>query len=131
MSSFIKGYKYDAGYDIILDKDIVFEPHSTKVIDLGIIFTPKENEMGFVCSRTSAAAKGLIVSQCPIDTDFNGTISAIVHNVSNNTIEYKEGEAFCQLVVTPIILPENIDCKIKKEGRRGSGKFGSTGGDGR
>lgn len=127
MCNFCKGYKFDAGYDVILKDKVIFRPHSTTIIDLGVVFTPNENEMGFLCSRTSAAAKGLIVSQCPIDTDYNGTINAIVHNVSNDNVIYDKGESFCQLVVTPIILPQNIDCIIKKEGRRSSGKFGSTG----
>lgn len=123
---FSKGYKNDAGYDILLDIPIVFQPFVTTVIDLGIKYTPKKGYMGFLCSRTSAASKGLIVAQCPIDTDYSGTIHAIVHNLSSKIIQYDAGEAFCQLVIVPIKYDKRIKCKIKKLGRRSTGKFGST-----
>ena len=127
---FVKGYADDAGCDVILKKDVIFNPQETQVIDLEVTATPKENTMGFLCSRTSAAKKGLIVAMCPIDPNYNGTIHAIVHNVSNDTIIYYAGEAFCQLVFVPI-LTNVVNAKIKKEGKRSSGNFGSTGGDGR
>ena len=125
-SRFVKGYKDDAGCDVILEHNAVFMPMSTTKFDLGVQVTPSENEMSFLCSRTSAAAKGLIVAMCPIDPNFNGTVTAIVHNLSNDIIEYKKGEAFCQVVTTPI---KHIvkDAYVKKEGKRSSGKLGSTG----
>lgn len=125
-SRFVKGYEDDAGCDVILEQDVTFMPMSTTKFDLGVHVTPSENEMSFLCSRTSAAAKGLIVAMCPIDPNFNGTVTAIVHNLSNDIIEYRKGEAFCQVVTTPI---KHIvkDVYVKKEGRRSSGKLGSTG----
>ena len=89
---FAKGYKDDAGCDIILDEDVTFMPMSTTVYNLNVSVTPKEGEMSFLCSRTSAAAKGLVVAMCPIDPNFNGNVTAIVHNISNSIIEYKKGE---------------------------------------
>ena len=122
---FVKGYTEDAGCDVILKENVTFMPMSTTKFDLKVNVTPSENEMSFLCSRTSAAAKGLIVAMCPIDPNFTGTVTAIVHNLSNSIIEYKPGEAFCQVVTTPIhhILP----AFVKKEGKRSDGKLGSTG----
>lgn len=122
---FVKGYSEDAGCDVILKHNAVFMPMSTTKFDLDVKVTPKENEMSFLCSRTSAAAKGLIVAMCPIDPNFCGTVTAIVHNLSNDIVEYKKGEAFCQVVTTPInhIVPAHV----KKEGKRSDGKLGSTG----
>jgi 5'-deoxynucleotidase YfbR-like HD superfamily hydrolase/dUTPase len=122
---FVKGYAEDAGCDVILKHDAVFMPMSTTKFDLEVQVIPTDNEMSFLCSRTSAAAKGLIVAMCPIDPNFCGTVTAIVHNLSNSIIEYKTGEAFCQVVTTPIhhILP----AFVKKEGKRSDGKLGSTG----
>lgn len=125
--NFVKGYKDDAGTDVILKEDVTFMPMSTTKYDLKVQMIPKENEMGFLCSRTSAAAKGLIVAMCPIDPNFNGTVTAIVHNVSNNIITYRKGESFCQAVFTPILQNLNDKAFIKKEGKRGDGKLGSTG----
>lgn len=126
ITRFVKGYEDDAGCDVILKNDATFMPMTTTKFDLEVQVTPKENEMSFLCSRTSAAAKGLIVAMCPIDPNFNGTVTAIVHNLSNDIIEYKKGEAFCQVVTTPIKhIIENA--YVKKEGKRSSGKLGSTG----
>lgn len=126
---FVKGYMNDAGCDVILKEKAVFQPHSTTKIDLKVVATPKENQMGFLCSRTSAAAKGLIVAMCPIDPDYCGTITAIVHNVSDNVVTYDAGDAFCQLLFTPIIT-DVVNASVKKPGKRTVGKLGSTGGDG-
>lgn len=122
---FVKGYYDDAGSDVILTEKVTFMPMTTTKIDLKVQVTPKENEMGFLCSRTSAAAKGLIVAMCPIDPNFNGNVTAIVHNISNSIVEYNKGEAFCQVVQTPFV--NNTNVFIKKEGKRSSGKLGSTG----
>ena len=124
---FVKGYEADAGTDVILQEDVVFLPLSTQTIDLGITCTPSDKQMSILCSRTSAANKGLVVAMCPIDPNYTGRVSAIVHNVSNNVITYKKGEAFCQLVTVPIMTTPVTGVKIKNVGKRTDGKLGSTG----
>lgn len=121
---FAKGYMEDAGVDVILDRDVTFLPMSTTSVELNVQITPKENEMSFLCARTSAANKGLSVATCPIDANYSGNVSAIVHNMSNTVITYKKGEAFCQYVTCKIIV--NRDTKCKKEGKRTVSKFGGT-----
>jgi len=125
---YVKGYWDDAGIDIVLDKDATFMPMSTTTFGLNVKITPKEGDMAILCSRTSAAAKGLIVAMCPIDPNYNGEVMAIVHNISNKIITYKKGEAFCQAVTIPFVST-NCDDKIgvKKQGKRSDGKLGSTG----
>lgn len=127
--SFVKGYIDDAGVDVILKEKVTFMPLHTSKINLHVTCTPEVEQMSYLCARTSAAAKGLIVAQCPIDPNFTGEITAVVHNVSNKIIEYDVGEAFCQIVSVPIVSP-GIDDEIliKKDGVRTTGKLGSTGG---
>lgn len=127
-SWFKKGYEADAGVDIILDKDVVILPMSTVSIELNITVTPEEGEMAVLCARTSAAAKGLCVAMCPIDANYTGNVTAIVHNVSNQILTYKKGEAFCQVVTLPIASCISKDAiEVKKSGKRSDGKLGSTG----
>lgn len=123
---FKKGYEADAGTDVILIEDVTILPMSTMAVNLHIQVTPDEGEMAVLCARTSAAARGLCVAMCPIDANYTGDVTAIVHNVSNEIITYKKGEAFCQIVGLPIIQPVS-DVVIKKEGKRSDGKLGSTG----
>lgn len=123
---FKKGYEADAGTDVILIEDVTILPMSTMAINLHVQVTPDEGEMAVLCARTSAAARGLCVAMCPIDANYTGDVTAIVHNVSNEIITYKKGEAFCQIVGLPVIQPVN-DVVVKKEGKRSDGKLGSTG----
>ena len=127
-SWFKKGYEADAGVDVILDRDVVILPMSTLSVDLNITVTPEECEMAVLCARTSAAAKGLCVAMCPIDANYTGNVTAIVHNVSNQILTYRKGEAFCQVVSLPITccISKN-DIEVKKSGKRSDGKLGSTG----
>lgn len=126
---FAKGYENDAGVDIILEKGVKFLPHKTTSVNLNVKVTPKKGEMAVLCARTSAAIKGLNVAMCPIDSDYCGEVTAIVHNISNNIIEYKAGEAFCQWVGIKLATIKNVssDVFIKKSGKRSTGKLGSTG----
>lgn len=122
---FVKGYEADAGVDIILQEDATFMPMSTVNYNLHIHYTPKEGQMAFLCARTSAAAKGLTVATCPIDPNYTGDVMAIVHNISNDIIEYKRGEAFCQLVVVDIeTIKQGV--KVKKPGKRTTSNLGGT-----
>lgn len=123
-SRFMKGYASDAGTDIILDEDVTFMPMSTSTIDLNVQITPKKGQMSFLCARTSAANKGLSVATCPIDPDYTGNVSAIVHNMSNDIITYKRGESFCQYVTCTIITDNTSPCK--KSGERTTSKLGGT-----
>lgn len=124
---FAKGYADDAGTDIILQQDVTLMPMTTTVVGLKVTATPEVNQMGLLFSRTSAAVKGIIVASCPIDPHYDGEVMAIVHNISNDIINYKIGESFCQIVRIPFICQTaNEYTKIKKEGKRSSGKLGST-----
>lgn len=120
-----KGYQNDAGIDIVLTEDVEFIPLSTNTINLKISITPSKGNFGILCSRTSAANKGLVVATCPIDPDYTGDITAIVHNVSNDIITYKKGESFCQIVLLPYETYAK-DVRVKKTGKRTDGKLGST-----
>lgn len=122
---FVKGYEDDAGTDVVLQKDVCFMPLSTTTVDLDVKITPSEGRMAILCARTSAANKGLVVATCPIDANYCGTVTAIVHNVSNEIVTYNKGEAFCQAVMLPIF--NSINAKVKKKGKRSTGKLGSTG----
>lgn len=119
-----KGYDADAGTDVILDCDVEFLPHSTTEVSLNWNYNPKPNETGLLLLRSSAGKKGLAINTSPIDPGFEGNTTAIIHNHSDEIIRYNRGESFCQLVVLPFI---SVDAPVRKEGVRGSGKYGSSG----
>lgn len=118
-----KGYANDAGADIILNKDITFMPHATTCEELDLHVTVNSGEMAYLCERSSAALKGLIVSNCPIDADYEGKINVMVSNISNDIITYHKGESFCQLIKIPI---NSVIADVRKTGIRSKNKLGST-----
>lgn len=127
ISYFTKGYAADAGVDILIDKDITFEPGTTTIVELPVKVTPEEGQMAYLIERTSAAKKGLFVHSCPIDANYTGTVHAIVYNSSKFYVQYKAGEAFCQVVNVFINYSKDIPCK--KEGKRTDSCFGGTDGN--
>ena len=125
MISLSKGYKRDAGNDIILDQEILFEPHKVQIVNLGKLPHPLPPTVcGIIAPRSSAAQKGLFIANCPIDSDYCGDVHAIVYNAGRDYIRYKAGEAFCQLVIYKVVYDESV--KERKNGVRGDGAFGST-----
>lgn len=124
LSNLSKGYIADAGMDVILHKDVMFRPLETTVIELELRLDLPDCYMGMLIARTSAAKQGLIVAMCPIDPNYCGKVNAIVHNVSQNTVQYKQGESFCQLVIVPFVTLDEVP--YRKIGKRSDGKFGST-----
>lgn len=119
-----KGYDADAGMDVILHKDVTFEPLTTTIVELELQLDLPDYYMGMLIARTSAAKQGLAVAMCPIDPHYNGKVNAIVYNISQNTVQYKKGESFCQLVIVPFITIDEVP--HRKDGVRSNGKFGST-----
>ena len=124
MNFFSKGYKDDAGADIIMDCGTRFPAKQMTVFDLGVKFTPNKNTMAIIAPRSSYAKKGLIICNCPVDANYTGNIHAIVYNTSDYDIYCEPGDAFCQLMVVKIKTVKNMD--IRKKGKRGNHRFGST-----
>ena len=120
-----KGYKRDAGNDVILDYDVLLPAQTLTIVNLGKLPSPLPPTVcGIIAPRSSAAQKGIFIANCPIDSDYCGDVHAIVYNVSDKHIYYEAGESFCQLVIYKVIYDESV--KERKNGVRGDGAFGST-----
>lgn len=122
---FEKGYADDAGLDIMLDEPVTLTK-GRNIVELDIHYICNVDRMAYLVERTSAAIKGIIVHQCPIDPNYCGKITAIVENLGEE-ITYWRGEAFCQLVVVPI-LTEKTGILCRKKGVRTTSKMGGTNG---
>ena len=121
---FSKGYKNDAGTEIILQNLTVFKAKQITVVNLHCQITPKPGTCAIITPRSSAARLGLFIATCPIDADYSGDVHAIVFNASDETIVYNAGESFCQFVTFKI--DTDIVTPCKKTGQRSHGAFGST-----
>lgn len=118
-----RGYDYDAGMDIHLPHPIKIKPHETIRVPLGFGLKIPPTYMGVIIMRSSYAIKGLIGGFSAIDSTYNGEISLIVTNGSDEVFSAEEGERICSLVMMPVVIFDWTD--HAKE--RGKNKTGSTG----
>ena len=109
--------KDDAGYDMFL----------TTVIDTSVCVEFPNGYAGLLCTRSSAAKKQLIMEPILIDSNYRGSLHAIIYNSSNEDISYKAGDRVYSLFVFPIYQePVEIVDKLS-ETDRGSSWNGSSG----
>jgi dUTP pyrophosphatase len=124
-----RGHLADAGVDIFTRRDIILEPHTTQKVPLGFGVAIPYNFVGFLKPRTSVAASGVHLAECPIDPGYEGEIFAVFTNTTDNTITIPANKASCQLVVQPFVSLELIDSEFWidfKGAKRKTGAFGST-----
>ena len=119
----------DAGLDLYVLEDIVFEPGETKLIKLGISCQPEDGIAYFLMPRSSISKTSLRMSNSIglIDGGYRGEIMACCDNVKTEKYSVKEGERLFQLVAANC---SEITYEIKDkldDTSRGDGGFGSTG----
>ena len=119
----------DAGLDLYVLEDIVFEPGETKLIKLGISCQPEDGIAYFLMPRSSISKTSLRMSNSIglIDGGYRGEIMACCDNIKTEKYSVKEGERLFQLVAANC---SEITYEIKDkldDTSRGDRGFGSTG----
>lgn len=127
MSNFVRGYKKDAGVDIVLDSELVIIP-GFQTINLNIKYTPGDGEAAFLVSRGSTAAKGIFPIMVAIDTGFTGKVTAWVFNASGYYHVFQPGDRVFGIVNLKL-GEDRVDFEVAKPGNRGSNKLASSGGN--
>jgi len=127
MSHYVRGYKKDAGVDIVLDHKLVIVP-GFQAIQLNVKYTPGDGEVAFLISRGSTANKGIFPIMVAIDTGYDGYITAWVFNASGVIHTFEAGDrAFG--IVNFKLGEDRVNFEVAKVGERGSNKLASSGGN--
>jgi dUTP pyrophosphatase len=121
-----------AGMDIraFLNAPITLTAHSTMLIPTGLyIELPKGYEAQLRARSGLALKQSIILPNAPatIDSDYRGEINVILHNLSPNDFEIKDGDRIAQMVISK---HETIDWHLVEEltsSDRAGGGFGHTG----
>ena len=126
------GSEFAAGADLyaLLDEDLEFQPNETKFVHTGLAIEVPEGYAGWVYARSGLASKrGLAPANKVgvIDSDYRGEVMVALHNHSAQPQKIQSGERIAQLVVTPFLKVEYVECETLTETARGVGGFGSTG----
>ena len=110
--------------------ELTFSPHETKLVHTGIAMEIPKGYVGLIYARSGIATKrGLAPANKVgvIDADYRGEIMVSLHNHSEIAAKIDEGERIAQIVITPYLTADFIECDELDETKRGEGGFGSTG----
>lgn len=119
-----------AGFDIASCESILILPGQVIAVDTGLAF---EIPVGYelqVRSRSGLALKqNIFVLNAPgtIDSDFRGSVKAILCNASNVNFSIKPGDRIAQCVLAAYEVLEPVVIEELSETERGQNGFGSTG----
>ena len=126
------GSEYAACADLYacVDGEIEILPHETVVVPTGIALELPVGYVGLIYARSGLATKkGLAPANKVgvVDCDYRGEVKVALHNHSGQAQRVDAGERIAQLVITPYITAQFVECGELSETVRGCGGFGSTG----
>ena len=126
------GSAYAAGADLYacIDDEISIKPHTTAVVPTGIAIELPEGYAGLIYARSGLATKkGLAPANKVgvVDCDYRGEVKVALHNHSEEVQTVSAGERIAQIVITPYLTAQFVECEALSKTVRGCGGFGSTG----
>ena len=126
------GSKYAAGADLYacIEGEIEIKPHATVVVSTGIAIELPLGYAGLIYARSGLATKkGLAPANKVgvVDCDYRGEVKVALHNHSETVQTVSAGERIAQIVITPYLTAQFIECETLSQTVRGEGGFGSTG----
>ncbi len=119
----------DAGLDLYVLEDMVFQPGDTLKIKFGITCEPDDGKAYYLFPRSSISKTPLRMANSIglIDGGYRGEIMAVCDNIKNEVYQLKAGQRLFQLVSAD---SSPIEYEFRQEltaTSRGDGGFGSTG----
>ena len=133
----------DAGLDLYSLEDVFLVVGDTKRIKTGIAINIPEGYVGKVEDRSGLASKGLRTGAGVVDPGYNGDVSIVMHNISNNQdekdigikegwkIEFgyqiKKGDKIAQLLLIKVETPAIVEVDTLWSSDRGDKGFNSSG----
>lgn len=121
-----------AGMDLRanLSDTITLKPLERKLIPTGLFIELPESYEAQIRPRSGFALKeGVSVLNTPgtIDADYRGEIGIILINFSDKTVDIKDGDRICQMVINKVEVAILEEVEILSDTVRGEGGFGHTG----
>ena len=117
----------DSGLDLYVAKDTTILAHSTKVVPTHIAIDLAYGYEAQVRPRSGKSKDTkLRVALGTIDHTYNKEIGIITDNIGDEAIVVEAGTRLAQLVVTPVMLPEQTEVQEFDEVSE-RGAYGSTG----
>lgn len=122
----VRAHRKDAGLDLFSVKGGWILPFSRKTFDTGVHVAIPAGHVGLLTSKSGMMGRGL-TSRGTIDSEYTGSIRAVLFNHSWKFVKIKPHQKITQLVILPIITPDPELVDSLEDTERGAGGFGSTG----
>ena len=121
-----------AGADLYacLPSPLTIQPGATVLVPTGIALELPEGYAGLIYARSGLATRrGLAPANKVgvIDSDYRGEVMVALYNHSAVPQTVEVGERIAQLVITPVLCVDFLECDELSDTVRGVGGFGSTG----
>jgi dUTP pyrophosphatase len=119
----------DTGYDIYAVEDAYIDPHSTKIVHIGLDIGYIEKGYWIRIESRSGMffRNGITAFPGVIDCSYRGKLGAALINNTDNPYKVNKGDRIAQLVVYKLIEPLVSWAETKDETTRGDKGFGSSG----
>lgn len=121
-----RAHDTDAGLDLYAMEDAVIPMFGSVKLDTGCHVAIPKNHVGLITSKSGLMSEG-ITSRGTIDSDYRGSIKAVLFNHNNRPYKIEKGQKITQLVILPIITPKPVRVDNLELTARGYGGFGSSG----
>lgn len=136
-----RGREFDAGLDLYALEDQFIEIQTTAKVKTGIAINVPPNYVGKIEDRSGLASKGLRTGGGVVDHGYNGDVTVVLHNLTNDDIvrnsttngrfahgyEIKKGDRIAQLLLYPIETPVVQQVHELWTSERSAKGFGSSG----
>lgn len=116
----------DAGLDLFAVGDWMVPAGGYAKIETGVHIEIPRGYVGLVTSKSGLMGKGL-TCRGTIDSNYRGSIKAVVYNHGDVDYEFADGDKVTQLVILPYNMDVLVEVETLEETDRGNGGFGSTG----
>ena len=118
-----------ACYDLFPAKSAVLVPNATRSVETDLGFCFPKKYVAKIFPRSILSLQSIHVGGRIVDVDYSGNIRVIFTNLSNNRVEFNDGDRIAQVVFQKKkdIIFEEVLSFDDHTTERGSGGFGSTG----
>jgi len=128
----LPAYASDAasGLDLLAAGEAELQPMERAIVPAGIAIALPLGYEAQVRPRSGLAHKrGVTVMNTPgtINADCRSEIGVILANLGVEPVTIARGDRIAQLVVAPVMRPEQVEVDTLDDTQRGAGGFGSTG----
>lgn len=121
----------DAGFDIQCLGRRVIPPRGFALLPTGLYLAVPLQWVAIIKDRSSIALRGGCVTAGVIDASYRGEVKVAMHNLSEEPLEFENGDRIAQCVIVPHLTGSALAAADSLEqlgaSTRGHGGFGSTG----